>query len=160
MTVVRIALGAMGGNHAPHEIVKGALLAAAESPIEVLLVGQEEVVRKELAALGEATPRSIEVVDAREVVEMDDTAIAPIRRKRNSSIRVCANLVSEGRADAFVSAGNTGATWTSARVVMGMIEGVSRPPSPRSCRTARATRSCSTSAPTSTRSRTTSASSP
>src|ERR1043165_4449264 len=58
---------------------------------------------------------------------MDDTAIAPLRRKRNSSIRVCANLVSEHRADAFASAGNTGATWTSARVVMGMIEGVSRP---------------------------------
>src|SRR6266550_3972561 len=127
MTVVRIALDAMGGDHAPQEIVKGALLAAAEYSIEVLLVGQEEVVRKELAAAGESTPRNIEVVDAREVVEMDDTAIAPIRRKRNSSIRICANLVSEGRADAFVSAGNTGATWTSARVVMGMIEGVSRP---------------------------------
>ncbi len=127
MTVVRIALDAMGGDHAPQEIVKGALLAAAEYPIEVLLVGQEEVVRKELAAAGASTPRNIEVVDAREVVDMDDTAIAPIRRKRNSSIRICANLVSEGRADAFVSAGNTGATWTSARVVMGMIEGVSRP---------------------------------
>jgi glycerol-3-phosphate acyltransferase PlsX len=126
-SVVRIALDAMGGDHAPQEIVKGALLAAAEYPIEVLLVGQEEVVRKELAAAGAATPRNIDVVDAREVVEMDDTAIAPIRRKRNSSIRICANLVSEGRADAFVSAGNTGATWTSARVVMGMIEGVSRP---------------------------------
>jgi glycerol-3-phosphate acyltransferase PlsX len=125
--VVRIALDAMGGDHAPQEIVKGALLAAAEYPIEVLLVGQEEVVHKELAAAGASTPRNIDVVDAREVVEMDDTAIAPIRRKRNSSIRVCANLVSEGRADAFVSAGNTGATWTSARVVMGMIEGVSRP---------------------------------
>ena len=127
-SVVRIALDAMGGDHAPQEIVKGAVLAAREYPIEVLLVGQEEVVRKELAAAnGAAPPSNIEVVDAREVVEMDDTAIAPIRRKRNSSIRICANLVSEGRADAFVSAGNTGATWTSARVVMGMIEGVSRP---------------------------------
>src|SRR5256885_14396226 len=58
---------------------------------------------------------------------MDDTALAPLRRKRNSSVRVCANLVAEGRADAFVSAGNAGATWTSARAVMGMIEGVSRP---------------------------------
>jgi glycerol-3-phosphate acyltransferase PlsX len=58
---------------------------------------------------------------------MDDTAVAPLRRKRNSSIRICANLVAEGRADAFVSAGNTGAAWTSARVVMGMIEGVERP---------------------------------
>lgn len=127
MTVVRIALDAMGGDHAPQEIVKGALLAAAEYQVEVLLVGREEDVRRELAAASATTPRNIEVVDAREVVEMDDTAIAPLRRKRNSSIRVCANLVSEGRADAFLSAGNTGATWTSARVVMGMIEGVSRP---------------------------------
>src|ERR1051326_4308629 len=118
MTVVRIALDAMGGDHAPQEIVKGALLAAAEYQVEV---------RRELSAASATTPRNIEVVDAREVVEMDDTAIAPLRRKRNSSIRVCANLVSEGRADAFVSAGNTGAMWTSARVVMGMIEGVSRP---------------------------------
>jgi glycerol-3-phosphate acyltransferase PlsX len=125
--VVRIALDAMGGDHAPSEVVKGALLAAAEYPIEILLVGQEEVVHKELAAAAATTPKNIEVVDAREVVEMDDTAIAPIRRKRNSSIRICANLVAEGRADAFVSAGNTGATWTSARVVMGMIDGVSRP---------------------------------
>src|SRR5436190_8860419 len=127
MTVVRIALDAMGGDHAPQEIVKGALLAAAEYPIEVLLVGQEEVIRRELAELGGAQAKNIEIVDAREVVEMDDTALAPLRRKRNSSVRVCANLVAEGRADAFVSAGNTGATWTSARAVIGMIEGVSRP---------------------------------
>ena len=127
MTDVRIALDAMGGDHAPQEIVRGALLAAAEYPVQIILVGQEEVVRKELAAAGQSTPRSVEVVDAREVVEMDDTALAPLRKKRNSSVRVCANLVAEGRADAFVSAGNTGATWTSARAVMGMIEGVSRP---------------------------------
>src|SRR5438874_2320013 len=126
MTDVRIALDAMGGDHAPSEIVQGAVLAAREYPIEVILVGQEEVVRKELAA-ADSIPRNIEVVDAREVVEMDDTALAPLRRKRNSSVRVCANLVAEGSADAFVSAGNTGATWTSARAVMGMIEGVSRP---------------------------------
>jgi phosphate acyltransferase len=123
---VRIAVDAMGGDHAPHEIVMGAVLAALEYPVEVILVGQEEVVRKELAA-ADSVPRNIEVVDAREVVEMEDTALAPLRRKRNSSVRICANLVAEGRADAFVSAGNTGASWTSARMVMGMIEGVSRP---------------------------------
>jgi glycerol-3-phosphate acyltransferase PlsX len=115
----------MGGDHAPEEIVKGALLAVKEYPVEVILVGQEEVVRKELAAADSL--RNIEVVDAREIVEMDDNALAPLRRKKDSSVRVCANLVAEGRADAFVSAGNTGATWTSARAVMGMIEGVSRP---------------------------------
>ena len=124
--IVRIAVDAMGGDHAPREIVQGALLAAAEFPVEVILVGQEEVVRRELAEL-DSRNHNIEIVDAREVVEMDDTALAPLRRKRNSSVRVAANLVAEGRAGAFVSAGNTGATWTSARAVIGMIEGVSRP---------------------------------
>jgi len=126
MTEVRIALDAMGGDHAPEEIVAGAVLAAREYPVEILLVGREEVVHKNLAA-ADSIPPNIEVVDAREVVEMDDTALAPLRKKKNSSIRVCANLVAEGRANAFVSAGNTGATWTSARAVIGMIEGVSRP---------------------------------
>lgn len=123
----RIALDAMGGDHAPEEIIKGALLAVAESSVEILLVGKEEVIREHLTRLTKQIPAAIQIVDAREVVEMDETAITPLRRKRNSSIRICANLVSEGRADAFVSAGNTGATWTSAKAVMGMIEGVGRP---------------------------------
>ncbi len=126
MSDVCIALDAMGGDHAPSEVVKGAILAAAEFAVEIILVGQEDVVRRELAAAG-GTPRNISIVDAREIVTMEDTALAPLRRKRNSSVRVCANLVAEGKANAFVSAGNTGATWTSARAVMGMIEGVSRP---------------------------------
>ena len=123
----RIAVDAMGGDHAPREIVRGALLAVAEYPVELLLVGREEDIRRELDAAGGSKTAGIEIVDAREVVEMSDTALSPLRRKRNSSIRICANLVSEGRAEAFVSAGNTGATWTSAKAVIGMIEGVSRP---------------------------------
>src|SRR5258707_7807598 len=125
--VIRIAVDAMGGDNAPAEVVRGAILAAKEYPVEILLVGREEVVNRELAAAAPERPRNIEVVDAREVIEMDDPAIAPLRKKRNSSVRICANLVAEGRADAFLSAGNTRATWTSARMVMGMIEGVSRP---------------------------------
>src|SRR6202140_1730335 len=89
--VIRIAVDAMGGDYAPTEIVKGALLAAKEYPVKILLVGKEEVVRKELEAAAPELPRNIEVVDAREVIEMDDTAIAPLRKKRNSSVRVCAN---------------------------------------------------------------------
>ncbi|HKO02319.1 MAG TPA: phosphate acyltransferase PlsX, partial [Thermoanaerobaculia bacterium] len=120
----RIALDAMGGDHAPDEIVNGALLAAAEYPsTEIILVGKEEVVRARLTS----PPANISVVDAREVVEMEDTALAPLRRKRNSSVRVCANLIAEGKADAMVSAGHTGASMTSAYKVLGMIEGVSRP---------------------------------
>ena len=121
----RIALDAMGGDHAPDEIVQGALLALAEYPsVEILLVGREEVLREKL---GNSIPSRVELVDAREVVDMTDTALAPLRRKRNSSIRVCANLVAEGRAAAMVSAGHTGAAMTSAYKVIGTIEGVSRP---------------------------------
>jgi phosphate acyltransferase len=123
----RIALDAMGGDHAPQEILKGALLAAAEYPIDIILVGREEVVRENLAVLTDTLPPRITVVDAREVVEMEDTALAPLRRKRNSSVRICANLVAEGKADAMVSAGHTGASMTSAYKVLGTIEGVSRP---------------------------------
>src|SRR5215208_5594410 len=109
-----IALDAMGGDHAPDEIIQGALLAVDEYPVDILLVGKEEVLREKLAAFGAPSPRLIEIVDAREVVEMDDTALAPLRRKRNSSIRVCANLVAEKKAAAMVSAGHTGASMTSA----------------------------------------------
>ncbi|HJQ40527.1 MAG TPA: phosphate acyltransferase PlsX [Thermoanaerobaculia bacterium] len=120
---MRIALDAMGGDNAPDEIVKGALLAVEEYPaVEILLVGREEVLREKI---GKA-PR-IEIVDAREVVDMTDNALAPLRRKRNSSVRVAANLVAEGRAHVMVSAGHTGAAMTSAYKVMGTIEGVSRP---------------------------------
>ena len=121
----RIALDAMGGDHAPDEILKGALLAIEEYPLQIILVGKEEVIRAKLA--GKSQAKRLEIVDAREVVEMEDNALAPLRKKRNSSIRVCANLVQEGKADAMVSAGHTGATMTSAYKVLGTIEGVSRP---------------------------------
>jgi glycerol-3-phosphate acyltransferase PlsX len=122
---MRIALDAMGGDHAPDEIVRGALLAVEEYPaVEILLVGREEVLREKI---GGAAPPRIEIVDAREVVDMTDNALAPLRRKRNSSVRVAANLVAEGKANVMVSAGHTGAAMTSAYKVMGTIEGVSRP---------------------------------
>lgn len=123
----RIALDAMGGDHAPREIVLGALSAVREFPVEILLVGREDDIRRELSAANAALPPNISIVHASEVVEMNDTPLAPLRRKRDSSVRVCANLVAEGAADAFVSAGNTGAAWTSAKMVIGMIDGVSRP---------------------------------
>jgi phosphate acyltransferase len=123
----RIALDAMGGDHAPDEILKGALQAVTEYPVDIILVGQQEVIRAKLGALVQTLPASITIVDAREIVEMDDPALTPIRKKRNSSIRVCANLVKEGKADAMVSAGNTGAAMSSAYMVLGMIEGVDRP---------------------------------
>jgi glycerol-3-phosphate acyltransferase PlsX len=121
----RIAVDAMGGDHAPDEIVKGALLAAEEYPaVEIILVGRADIVREKLGA---SPPARISVVDAPEVVDMTDNALAPLRRKRNSSVRIAANLVSDGRANVMVSAGHTGAAMTSAYKVLGTIEGVSRP---------------------------------
>ena len=124
-TSCSIALDAMGGDNAPFEIVHGALLAAEQYPdVEIILVGREEVLRDTIG--GDPPPR-IAIADAREVVDMTDNALAPLRRKRNSSVRVCANLVAEGKAQAMVSAGHTGAAMTSAYKVLGTIEGVSRP---------------------------------
>ncbi|HVR42393.1 MAG TPA: phosphate acyltransferase PlsX [Thermoanaerobaculia bacterium] len=123
----RVAVDAMGGDRAPGEVVRGVLEAAAEFPVFVYLVGREAEVRREVELASGSIPSNVEIVDATEVVEMHDHPLAPIRKKKNSSIRVCADLVGAGKADAFVSAGNTGAAWTSARTVLGMIEGVDRP---------------------------------
>src|SRR5947208_5779676 len=123
----RIAVDAMGGDHAPLEIIKGALLAASESNTDIILVGRQEVVQEKLRELNGSVPRTITAVDARDVVEMEDTALAPLRKKKYASVRVCETLVSEGKADAMVSAGHTGASMTSAYKFIGTIEGVSRP---------------------------------
>src|SRR5205814_288963 len=83
--------------HAPLEIIKGALLAASESTTDIILVGRQEVVQEKLRELNGSVPRTITVVDARDVVEMEDTALAPLRKKKDASVRVCATLVSEGK---------------------------------------------------------------
>ena len=123
---IRIAIDAMGGDHAPDAIVEGAVLAAAtHADLRLILVGREDDLRRELSR--HPSSPNVEVAHASEVVTMEDTPLAPLRRKKDSSIRVAANLVASGNASAIVSAGNTGAAWTSARMVMGMIEGVNRP---------------------------------
>jgi glycerol-3-phosphate acyltransferase PlsX len=121
-----IAVDAMGGDHAPQAIVAGAYRAATEDGAEILLVGRRVEVGKALRRCGKPTKR-IEIVDAEEVVAMDEPATAPLRRKRNSSIRVCCELVGGGRAEAMVSCGNTGAVLTAAKMVIGTTRGVDRP---------------------------------
>jgi phosphate acyltransferase len=123
---VRIAVDAMGGDHAPLVNVDGAIAAAREFGISSLLVGRAA----ELASLLEDAGyhgNEIEIVDAPDVVEMDEPATAAIRKKRNSSIRIAANCVRDGRAGGLVSAGHTGAAMVSAKMVIGTIEGVDRP---------------------------------
>jgi len=119
-----IAVDAMGGDHAPQSAVEGAVRAAAEGA-SILLVGDRARVESELARLG-ARGR-IEIVHADEVVGMDEPAITPIRKKRRSSLRLCAELVKDGRAQAMVTAGNTGAAMVAAKMVIGTVAGVDRP---------------------------------
>ncbi len=119
-----LALDAMGGDLCPRAAVEGASLAA-ERGIRVLLVGRSERLERELRRLPRR-PRGVEVFDAPEVVEMDEPASA-VRRRRDSSLARCAQLVAEGRAAAMVSAGNTGAVMIAAKLWIGATPGVERP---------------------------------
>ena len=124
--MIRIAVDAMGGDHAPGEVVEGASQAAKEDGASILLVGDADQLESRLARLGSHRGR-IEIVHAEEVVGMEEPAITPIRRKRRSSIRICAELVRDGKALAMVSSGNTGARMIVAKMVVGTIRGVDRP---------------------------------
>lgn len=121
-----IAVDAMGGDHAPRAAVEGAVCAARAGDVGVLLVGDRRTVERELAVIGRV-PSGVEVVHAEQVVTMEDPATAPIRQKRRSSLRVCADLVTAGRAQAMVTAGSTGAAMIAAKMVIGTIPGVDRP---------------------------------
>ena len=123
---MQIAVDAMGGDHAPSPMVQGALESLRESGVRLFLVGDEAEIARQIAANGGMAER-IEIVHADQVVGMGDPAVSPIRRKRRSSIRICAELVRDGRAQALVSAGNTGATMIAAKLVIGTIAGVDRP---------------------------------
>ena len=115
----------MGGDHAPRSEVQGSVLAAQEYGVRVLLVGQPNVIRPELANLSKPT-LPIEVIPATEVITMEDHPAQAFRRKKDSSVHVGARLVKDGDADAFVSAGNTGAVMTTAKFIMGTLPSVDR----------------------------------
>ncbi|HVC41883.1 MAG TPA: phosphate acyltransferase PlsX [Candidatus Saccharimonadales bacterium] len=122
-----IAVDAMGGDHAPAEIVRGAVRAVSEHGIAVTLVGRREAVDEELRSAGAATRDGINVVDAREVIEMHEHPANAVRTKRDSSlVRSCA-LVAGGQARAVVSAGNSGAMLAAALFTIRRTPGVSRP---------------------------------
>ena len=127
---MRIAVDAMGGDHAPREIVRGAIEFALNSTDEVSLVGDVPRLKREAAAYGKGVPANVQFVDAPEVVEMGDHPATAIRTKRRSSIVVATDLVRDGAADAVVSAGSTGATMAAAVFRLGRIEGIDRPALP------------------------------
>ncbi len=121
-----IALDAMGGDHAPRAEVEGAVLAARELDVRIVLVGIENQIRAELNHQ-KARRLPIEVVNATEVITMTDSPSQAFRRKKDSSLHVAARLVRDGKCDALVSAGNTGAVMTVARFVLGTLPSVDRP---------------------------------
>lgn len=114
----------MGGDHAPAEIVHGALLAAPLVMGKILLVGQREAIERHL---GQSPPDNLEIVQASEVVDMHEKPTDAIRKKKDSSMAVCANLVKEGQAEAFVSAGNTGAATAISLLTWRQVHGIHRP---------------------------------
>ena len=126
--ITKVALDAMGGDNAPHEIVKGAVDALQrQSSIHVFLVGREEEIQKELSAY-EYDKSRMEIVNATEVIETAEPPVNAIRKKKDSSIVVGMKMVKDGQADAFVSAGSSGAILVGGQVIVGRIKGVERPP--------------------------------
>jgi glycerol-3-phosphate acyltransferase PlsX len=121
-----IAIDAMGGDHAPRAEVEGAILAARELDVRIILVGAESAVRQELDR-HKLRGLPIEIVNATEVITMTDSPSQAFRRKKDSSMHVAARLVRDGKADALVSTGNTGAVMTVARFVLGTLPSVDRP---------------------------------
>lgn len=127
-TVTRIVLDAMGGDNAPAAPVQGAVDAVnVRNDIKVLLVGQEDVIRGELNKYT-YPQEQIEIVPATEVIEMAEPPVVAIRKKKDSSIVVGMNLVKNGEADAFVSAGSSGAILVGGQLIVGRIKGIKRPP--------------------------------
>lgn len=122
----RIAVDAMGGDHAPGRVVDGAV-AAARQGVPVALVGRRAAVEEALAAHADAAGLDVAVVEAPDVVAMGEAPAMALRRKPDASIRVAARLVAKGEAAALVSAGHTGATVVAAHAVFGMLPGVDRP---------------------------------
>jgi glycerol-3-phosphate acyltransferase PlsX len=125
--MVTIAVDAMGGDHAPKAEVDGAIRAARSLGVKIILVGKQEILRKELAQHENVGELPIEIQHASEHITMEDSAAKAVRTKRDSSIRVAARLVRDGVAQGVVSAGNTGAVMATAKMVQGMLPGVDRP---------------------------------
>lgn len=126
--MIKVAVDAMGGDNAPAEMVRGAVGAVTlRQDIKVALVGQQDIIKEELekCAFGGS---QIEIVHAEEVIETAEPPVMAIRKKKKSSIVIGMNMVKDGSADAFVSAGSSGAILVGGQVIIGRIKGVERPP--------------------------------
>lgn len=123
---MNIAVDIMGGDFSPAEQVRGAVRAVREKGVAITLIGDENAARKELDALG-YSENNIKIVAADEVISNDEEPAVAVRKKKNSSVVLAAKEVSEGRADALVSCGNTGAVLASGILVIGRMKGILRP---------------------------------
>lgn len=125
---IRIAVDAMGGDHAPKNIIAGTagLLRESSRRFKIVLVGPENIVRDELRKYPDIEEK-VSIVDASQVIDMHDEAVAGIKQKRNSSISVGMTLHKEGKVQAFVSAGHSGAVLSTATLILGRIGNISRP---------------------------------
>src|SRR5574342_325466 len=123
---MKIAVDAMGGDHGPAVVVEGAVAAVREFGAAVVLVGDRPAIEREVLRLN-AQSLGLEICHASQVVGMAESPAHALRRKRDSSLRVAAELVRDGKAAAFVSAGNTGAAMAIAMFVIGVLPGVDRP---------------------------------
>jgi glycerol-3-phosphate acyltransferase PlsX len=124
---MRIALDALGGDFGAKPNVLGAVKAARDLGCEIILVGDAAVIKRELAAAGSYDAQKISVVHAPQVINMEASPARECRDKKDASIVVCAGLVKEGKADAVISAGNSGATMVAGVFGLGRIKGVDRP---------------------------------
>lgn len=126
--LINVAVDGMGGDNAPYEIVKGAVEAVnADQRIKVFLVGQTDVLKEELSRYTYDQAR-LEIVQAQEIIETAEPPVQAIRKKKDSSLVKCMNLVKEGICDGMVTAGSTGATLVGGQVIVGRIKGVDRAP--------------------------------
>lgn len=127
---MRIALDAMGGDYAPAEVVRGAILAIKQLKKDVTcvyLVGDQAAVLTELQACKTGVSENLQVIHAAENVQMDESPAAAVRKKKQASINICMNMLRDGKVDAVISAGNSGAVAASAVMTLGRIKGVERP---------------------------------
>ncbi|MBM4330249.1 MAG: phosphate acyltransferase PlsX [Deltaproteobacteria bacterium] len=124
---MKIAVDAMGGDFAPQSIVEGAVLAAGEHGIHVALVGDEKIIRREAAKYPGSNSLPLTFVHASEAVGMDESPLTPIRKKKDSSIKVAFDLLKKGEASSVVSAGNSGAVLATAVFILDKLPGVDRP---------------------------------
>jgi len=122
----KIAIDAMGGDHAPRAIVEGAVEAARAYPHHLVLVGQTDAIERELARLG-SRPKNISIRHADSVIGMSESASVSVRRKKDASVCVCADMAKADEVDAIVTAGHTGAAVAATTLKLRLIEGIDRP---------------------------------